>query len=448
MAIDMTYRESLAYLNQFVNYEVRPPTPSDTKAFHLAEFDRFLDTLGAPHRTFPSILIAGSKGKGSTAAMLAAMLAQAGMRTGLYTSPHLVTIRERVQVDRQLINQQAFATLMSDLRRHLEQIQARPAQNFRTFFELLTALAFCYFARQQVDIAVVEVGLGGRLDSTNVLPALLSVITPIGFEHTHILGDTLSAIASEKAGIIKPNGSVIVAPQEAEVLEVFDKRCQLRQASSYLAQRDFTCSTRQTTAEGSLIDFSGFGLDLRRLPVPLIGQHQVTNAAVALAAVGFLRQQGWPLDEHDIRQGLASVSWPGRLEIIDRMPCVVLDAAHTVESARCLATSLATLFTYQRLHLILGFSKDKKITPMVDLLAPMADTAIATGFSNPRAFDPHRLTGILRSHCKHVYTCEDPISALAYARTLAKPDDLICMTGSLILLGELKSRLAGLALEF
>lgn len=448
MPIDMTYDEALEYLNRFVNYEVKPQGTYDTKLFNLTDFEDFLYALGAPHQSFPSILIAGSKGKGSTAAMIAAMLSKSGLRTGLYTSPHLMTIRERVQVDRQLVDPLTFAALMSELRLHLERKQAQPAQNFRTFFELITALAFLYFARQQVDIAVVEVGLGGRLDSTNVLSPQLSVITPVGYEHTHILGETLSAIASEKAGIIKPNSTVIVAPQEAEALEVIEKRCQLQHASLYLAQRDFTFSCPSTTVTRSCINFQGFELEMNNLSIPLIGRHQAVNAAVALAVVGYLQQQGWAVDGCQLRQGLSTVSWPGRLEIIDQAPCVVLDAAHTVESARCLATTLATLFDYKKLHLILGFSNDKKIDHMVDLLAPMADTAIATGFSSPRAFDPSRLASMLYAHCDHVHVSNDPAAALSYARTLAAPEDLICITGSLILLGELKTHLAGRSLEF
>lgn len=448
MPMDMTYDESLNYLHQFVNYEIRPQASYDTKHFNLADFANFLHTLGAPQSAFASILIAGSKGKGSTAAMIAGMLSQAGWRTGLYTSPHLVTIRERVQIDRQLISRQAFAALLSELRGHLERKRSEPERNFRTFFELLTALAFLYFARQQVDIAVVEVGIGGRLDSTNVLSPQVAVITPIGFEHTHILGNTLSAIATEKAGVIKPHSTVVMAPQEAEVVEVVEKRCHLQSASLHLATRDFTYICLQTTARGNRINFQDSGLEMKNLAIPLSGQHQVVNAAVALAAVGHLRRQGWTLDARHLRQGLAEVSWPGRLEVIDHHPCVILDAAHTVESARCLATALATLFDYKRLHLILGFSRDKNIHQIVKVLAPMATSVIATGFSNPRAFDPYQLAGILQPHCEQIHIRTDPATALAFARTQAEPDDLICLTGSLILLGELKARLAGQALEF
>ncbi len=448
MPTDMTYEESLHYLNQFINYEARPRAIYDHEHFDLTNFGAFLATLGAPHLALPSILIAGSKGKGSTAAMIAGMLSQAGLRTGLYTSPHLVTIRERVQVDRQLISPHAFAALMSELRAHLASATVKPEKNFRTFFELLTALAFLHFARQQVDMMVVEVGLGGRLDSTNVLTPSIAVITPIGFEHTHILGETLSAIADEKAGIIKPHGEVIVAPQEPQVLEVVEKRCERQQAILHDATHAFTWCQLETAWGENRINFHGFDLDLKSLLIPLMGQHQAINGAVALAVLGRLRQQGWCIEEQHLRQGLAGVSWEGRLEVIDRQPLVVLDAAHTIESARCLADALTSLFPYKRLHLILGFSGDKKIHDIVNILAPIACTTIATGFSNPRAFDPNQLAIISRSFCRHVQMASDPASALIRARAQADPEDLICITGSLLLLGELKACLAGQSLEF
>src|SRR3989449_5825916 len=196
MAPALTYEEALAYLAQFINYETHQPLAYDSRRFNLRAFEAFLETLGSPHLAFPSVHIAGSKGKGSTAAMVASILSQAGLRTGLFTKPHLVTIRERTQIDRQMISREEFAALVSELQTHVDGGAVAPRQRFRTFFELTTALTFLYFARHQVDIAVVEVGLGGRLDTTNVLTPQVAVLTPIGLEHTRLLGDTLAAIAS------------------------------------------------------------------------------------------------------------------------------------------------------------------------------------------------------------------------------------------------------------
>jgi dihydrofolate synthase/folylpolyglutamate synthase len=448
MASVLTYQDALAYLRQFINYESSQRVPYDTEHYNLASFEDFLQSLGAPHRAFPSVHIAGSKGKGSTAAMVAAILSQAGLRTGLFTQPHLVTIRERTQIDRQLISQEDFAALVTELRDHIETALPPKARRFRTFFELTTALTFLYFARQQVDIAVVEVGLGGRLDTTNVLTPQVAVLTPIGLEHTHILGDTLAAIAGEKAGIIKPQSHVVSAPQAPEVVEVFEKRCQSQRASLLLAGRDFAWQVVETTWQGSRWHFDGDGLHLTDLFVALPGQHQAANAAVALTVAAQLRQQGWPLSEQYLRQGLVTVRWEGRLELLGRAPWVVLDAAHTIESAQCLRDALTTLFPHERLLLVLGMAADKKVAEILAVLAPVTHEAIVTRFGNPRAYDPQRLSDILRQHSVPALLASDPAAALALARTRATPADLICVTGSLMLIGELKAHLQGLPLEF
>src|SRR5262245_16490649 len=305
MAAVLTFEEALTYLRQFINYESPQRVPYDAEHFNLTSFEAFLQSLGSPHRAFPSVHIAGSKGKGSTAAMIAAMLSQAGLRTGLYTQPHLVTIRERTQINRQLIRPEEFAALVTELRDHVEAMAPPRERRFRTFFELTTALTFLHFARQRVDVAVVEVGLGGRLDTTNVLTPQVAVLTPIGLEHTHILGDTLAAIAGEKAGIIKPQSCVVRAPQAPEVVEVFEKRCQSQHATLSLAERDFTWQVVEISWQGSQLSYDGTGLHLTDVFVPLAGHHQAANAAVALTVAAQLRQQGWPLAEQHLRQGLA-----------------------------------------------------------------------------------------------------------------------------------------------
>jgi dihydrofolate synthase/folylpolyglutamate synthase len=447
MAAALTYDEALAYLRQFINYETRARVPYDGEHFNLGAFENFLQSLGAPHHAFPSVLIAGSKGKGSTAAMVASILSQAGLRTGLFTKPHLVTIRERTQIDRQLISREGFAALVTELRAQVEAGLPR-ARRFRTFFELTTALSFLYFARQGVDIAVVEVGLGGRLDTTNVLTPQVAVLTPIGLEHTHILGDTLAAIAGEKAGIIKPQSRVVSAPQAPEVVEVFEKRCQSQHATLFLAERDFQWRVVESSSAGNWLTFTAWGEHLTDLSVPLPGRHQAANAAVALAVAMQLRQQGWPLQEQHLRQGLATVRWEARLEILGRAPWVVLDAAMTVESARCLRAALEELFPHERLLLVLGMASDKRAADIVATLAPLAHEAIVTRFSISRAYDPQRLADELRRYGVPTQIAPDPAAALALAHSHAQPADLICVTGSLLLLGELKARLQGLGLEF
>ena len=393
------------------------------------------------------MLIAGSKGKGSTAAMIAAILSQAGMRTGLFTNPHLITLRERIQINRQLISRQTFADLVAELQGHLQPARRGQPRRFRTFFELTTALSFLHFARQQVDMAVVEVGLGGRLDTTNVLTPQVAVLTPIGLEHTHILGDTLTAIAGEKAGIIKPHACVVSAPQEPEAAAVFEQQCQEQVATLLMAGRDFGWQVMDASPAGTRMRFRGFGHDLN-VAVPLVGRHQAANAAVAVAVCLQLRQQGWAISDDPIRDGIAEVQWEGRAEIIGRQPWVVLDAAHTVESARCLANTLDELFDAERLFLVLGMATDKKVEDFVAALAPLAHEVIVTAFRSPRACKPQRLADEVRRHGVAVRLAEAPEQALALARAAARPTDAICVTGSVLLLGELKAHLLNQPLEF
>ena len=444
----LTYEQALAYLSQFINYESGQRVPYAPEHFNLDAFAAFLHELGDPHRAFPSVLIAGSKGKGSTAAMIAAILSQAGLRTGLFTNPHLVTLRERTQIDRQLISESAFAALVSELRGHLQPTQRGRSRRFRTFFELTTALSFLHFARQQVDIAVVEVGLGGRLDATNVLTPQVAVLTPIGLEHTHILGDTLAAIAGEKAGIIKPQACVVSAPQEPEAAAVFEKRCQEQRAMLSMAGQDFVWQVIGVSAEGTHMRFRGFGREIDDITVSLVGRHQAANAAVAVAVCLQLRQKGWTISDDPIRHALAAVQWEGRAEIIGRQPWVVLDAAHTVESARCLADTLSELFGAERLFLVLGMATDKKVEDVVALLAPLAHEVIVTVFHSPRACKPQRLADEVRRHGVAVRLAETPGQALALARAKARPTDAICVTGSVLLLGEIKAHLLNQSLEF
>jgi dihydrofolate synthase/folylpolyglutamate synthase len=297
-------------------------------------------------------------------------------------------------------------------------------------------------------MAVVEVGLGGRLDTTNVLTPAVAVLTPIGLEHTHILGNTLAAIAGEKAGIIKPQSCVVSAPQAPEVIEVFEKRCQSQHATLWRAERDFAWQVVESSWQGSQIHYTGSGLHLDNLFVPLPGHHQAANAAVALTVAARLRQQGWQLSDEHLRQGLATVHWEGRLEILQRAPWVVLDAAHTVESARHLRAALTDLFPHERLILVLGMAADKKVDDIIATLAPVTHAAVATRFSNPRACDPQQLADVLRRHHVPTHLAPDPVAALALARSHATRADLICVTNSLMLIGELKARLQGLPQEF
>ncbi len=443
-----TYDEALAYLRQLINYEAPQPVSYDPEHFNPNTLESFLQSLGAPHHDFASVHIAGSKGKGSTAAIVAAILEHAGLRTGLYSSPHLISIRERAQINRQWISRDDFAALVSELRDHVEQTGYRQTARIRTFFELTTALSFLYFARQKADIAVVEVGLGGRLDTTNVLMPNVAAITPIELEHTRVLGDTLTAIAGEKAGIIKSKSSVVSAAQAPEVIEVLEQRCQAQQATLMIDGRDFHSEVVNVSSEGSTFHFRGFGHHWRDLHIPLLGRHQVANATVALAIIAQLQTQGWAISAAHIAKGLSQVQWEGRLEIVARRPWTVFDGAFTIEAAQHLRRSLTELFDYQRLWLVLGLSADKNLSGIVECLGTLAHEVIVTPFSNPRTCDPHQLAEVVRRQGVPARIAPNPETAFAWAQAAAHPDDMICVAGSLFLLGEIKAKQQGSTLEF
>ncbi|ETW96361.1 MAG: hypothetical protein ETSY1_26915 [Candidatus Entotheonella factor] len=443
-----TYDEALSYLRQLTNYEAPQPVPYNPEHFNLATLEAFLQRLGAPHHAFASVHIAGSKGKGSTAAMVASVLERAGFRTGLFSSPHLVSIRERTQINRQWISPEDFAALAAELRERVDQTGGGQTGRKLTFFEFNTALSFLYFARQRVDIAVVEVGLGGRLDTTNVLAPKVAAITPIELEHTRILGETLAAIAREKAGIIKPSSCVVSAAQAPEVVEVIEKQCQTQQATLALAGREFNSEIIASSLDGNTFHFRGLGHRWHDLNVPLLGRHQVGNASVALAILARLIAQGWAITMDHVAQGLAQVHWEGRLEIIDRQPWIICDGAFTVEAAQHLRRSLTELFDYQRLWLVLGLASDKNRSGIIECLGSLAHEVIVTPFQNPRSCDPQQLAADVQRQGVPVRIAPDSITALAWAQAAANPDDMICIAGSLFLLGEIKARQRGLTPEF
>lgn len=444
----LTYDEAFAYLRQLTNYEAPQSAPINAEHFNLATLDAFLQMLGAPQHAFASVHIAGSKGKGSTAAIVAAILECAGFRTGLFSSPHLVSIRERTQINRQWISPEHFAALVAELRDYIHaRINLRTGRQL-TFFEFNTALSFLYFARQHIDIAVVEVGLGGRLDTTNVLTPKVAAITPIELEHTQILGETPAAIAGEKAGIIKPTSAVVSAAQAPDVIDVIEQRCHMQQATLAVAGRDFHSTITSSSKNGSTFHFRGLGHYWHDLNLALLGRHQVDNASVALAIIAHLIAQGWAINSDQIAQGLSQVVWEGRLEILDRQPLTICDGAFTVEAAQHLRRSLIELFDYEHLWLVLGLSADKNLSGIIECLGTLAHEVIVTPFQNPRSCDPQQLAAQVRRQDVPVRIAPDPITAWAWARAAAQPDDLICIAGSLFLLGEIKAWQRGSAPEF
>lgn len=440
----LSFADALSYLDGFINYERQPGVSYNRDTFNLEEFERFLERLQSPQRRLKTVVVAGTKGKGSTAAMIAAIAQASGLRVGLYTSPHLCSIRERIRVDGAMIAEDDFAALVAELMPHIEAAGMAGVRRFRTFFEILTAMALQHFLRLGVDLAVLEVGLGGRLDATNVATPLVSVITPISFDHTEVLGDTIPKIAREKAGIIKPHGLAVVAPQRPEALAVIQEVCVQQGARLFDVAREVRWQPLQCDWTGSRFDLQSAVRTYPALETPLAGPHQILNAATAIATVEQLQAQGLALSVEGIRQGVQQVQWEGRLETVSRQPWVVLDGAHNRDSARCIRDALTTCFQYRRLILVLGISANKNLAGIVEELAPLAAVTIATRAMVPRAAPPQQVAELAAKWCGRILVEEEPQRGLTMAIAEARADDLVLVTGSLYLVGDAKRLLPAL----
>jgi dihydrofolate synthase/folylpolyglutamate synthase len=398
----------------------------DSMRFGLEAITELLMRLGNPQNSYKTILIAGTNGKGSTAAMTASILHSAGCKVGLYTSPHLIDVRERIVVNGKKITKKEFCQIVANVKSRLKQ----PV----TYFEFLTAVAFLYFQHQKVDIAVLEVGLGGRLDATNVCKPIVSVITNIGFDHTAYLGRSLAAIAREKAGIIKRSGVCITAAKQKKVLEVVKKVCLDRRAKLYCLGSDI----RIKRQKDGLLTFHGLQRNLNNLSLPLLGSHQCSNAALALAAVELCCKKGFQVDDVAISRGLANTQWDARLEILQNHPLFLLDGAHNPAGMRALCQSLKRDFSYQQLIFIFGALADKDYREMLRIMAKLSPRIIITQLKAGRAVPVGDMERVLNKWGYPVIVTENVGKAIERAQAIADRKDLICATGSLYLAGEVK----------
>ncbi len=433
----MDYQEALDYILKFADYERQPRS---AVVFDLRRVELLLERLGNPQKAARSIHVAGTKGKGSTAAMIATILTRAGYRVGLYTSPHLLSFTERIQVSGKPIAEDAFARLTQLLQPEVEAVNRDGTFGELTTFELLTALAFAYFREMGVDYQVVEVGLGGRLDATNVVQPMVAVITSISYDHTDVLGDTLTKIATEKAGIIKPGSTVVCSPQFPEAMAVIKGVC--RERGARLVPVDSQCWQRTAfTPEGQSFTLKGRHGEYN-LTIPLLGEHQLENAAVAVSVVEVMTEMGVKIAPASITAGLANVYWPGRLQIVHRQPWVIVDGAHNAYSARRLGEALRQYFPFDRLILIFGASSDKQVGGMVAQLAPLAREVVVTRSRHPRAVAPAVLVSEFSTWGTVTEVAGSVAAAVELALAKAKPQDLICATGSIFVIAEVMEYLA------
>ncbi len=444
----MTYDEAVAYLESFTNYEQRHQ-PQAMRQVRLERMQQLCDRLGEPQRRFRCVLVTGTNGKGSICAMLYSMLRESPLRVGLYTSPHLEHLRERIRVWDQgpcerahgddWILEEEFAAGMERLQPVVERMREDSCDGPPTYFEVLTALAFAHFARRQVDIAVLEVGLGGRLDATNVAEPVVSIIGPIDVDHADVLGADPVAIAREKAGIIKPRQTVITAPQQEGVLPVLRAVCDERAAMLLEFGRDLTASILEHNLEGLVASVTALRGIYDSLEIPLLGRHQARNAALAVAALEALSHTGVPYTM--VAQGLARVEWPGRIEVVHDVPLVIMDGAHNPHAAQALRETLEELSPGRPIHLLIGMSADKSITPFIESFRGIATGATCARSRHPRAMDAATLAGHVVPSVPDVHAMSDPADAYTYVLNAVSPDHVIVVTGSLFLVGQIRAAL-------
>lgn len=432
----MTYSQAVAHLYA-LGHELHGTPPAK---FDLAHMRVLAAALGDPQKRFTSVLIAGTNGKGSTAATLASILQAAGHRTGLYTSPHLVRINERIRIHGEPISDQDFAAAYNKVDATAKQLVERGDLPWHpSFFESVTAIAFEHFARSGVDIAVLEVGMGGRLDATNIVDPLVSIITDISLDHQKFLGSTIAEIAGEKAGIIRENGAVVLLPQHPQANDVLgravlDKNARAVSATAFMPPVTPEADERTASGEGAYT-VTALGQELRIQPA-LVGRHQLRNTALAIAAAVELNALGVTVTSTAIENGVKQTRWPARLQRVPGAPEVLFDVAHNPDGAWALRAALSHLYADRRQVFLFGAMRDKAVAEVASILFPLAFAVVATRADNPRAATPEEIAEAgARTGAEILLEANVP-AALAKARDLAGTDGVVVVTGSIYLAGE------------
>ena len=441
-SIDARYKSALDDLFRRINYETRPDQARSIADFQLERMRRLLELLGNPQTSMPCVHIAGSKGKGSTAVMVARILEAAGFRVGLFTSPHAHRYEERFAVNQVIAQPEEVVALVDQLKLVVKRIESESIGT-PTFFELTTAAGWLHFRKQNVDIAVIEVGLGGRLDTTNVCNPAVSVVTSISKDHTRLLGDTEELIAREKAGIIKQGIPVVSGVTKDGPQRVIHEVAAAESAPIHQLGEQFSTVSPVASSDPLTpwsFDYSSDSLTLNNVQLAMLGQHQTRNAAVAIAAVTRLDQNKFPVNEQQIREGLRSANLPLRIQALQRDPTLVVDAAHNVASAQALSETLKSVQARKRVC-IFSSSRDKDVAEILRILSPSFDHFVLTSYqTNPRAISLRDLEELASKVLTGSFeTAKDPEDALTHVLEIAEPEDLICATGSFFLAAEVEN---------
>ena len=427
----ITYSEALDYIYDLTKYGIK---------LGLKNINYLLYLLGEPHKKLKIIHVAGTNGKGSTCSSISSILQSAGYKVGLYTSPHLVDFTERFIINQKSISRKKVSELLERIKPYIEKVANTPSYNHPTFFEVITSMAFLYFFEEQVDFLVLEVGLGGRLDATNVCEPLISVITHIDYDHMDELGNSLKEIAREKGGIIKPEGIVISSNQYEEAYNEIKKIADDRNSLIYSVGREIIYQIVKSDIKGVIFDLKGIYHEYKNLHTPLLGRHQADNSAAAITAIEALKIRGVNITEKAIRAGLGKVNWTGRLEIIQNNPTLVLDGAHNPNGVKVVRDALKEIFSYHRLILVLAIFADKDYKKMIQIIVPNADLVIAAKTESPRAASPRIIAKEAAQYIDQnkIIVTENIPQAINCALSNSNEDDLICITGSLYTAGEAK----------
>lgn len=434
MDIETSYNKALDYLYSFVDYSLKHTSELVKAEFNLERMRDLMSLLGNPERKYPTLHVAGTKGKGSTSAFMATALKSAGYNTGLYTSPHLQDFCERIQVNGESIPHADLAELVEEIKPAVSKIP------FITTFELTTALAFLYFSKVKVDYAVIEVGLGGRLDATNIITPIVSVITSLSMDHTAVLGNTLALIAGEKAGIIKNGIPVVSSPQKEEALQVLEKTAEVHSSKFILVGRDWKYQEKRSSLDGQDMEVWNKGGEPVNFHLQLLGNHQVQNSATAYTGLQIARKSGLEITDEDIIKGFAQTFWPARFEIVRKEPPVILDSAHNPDSAEKLHNTLNEYFPGRKSVLIFGASEDKDVPAMFAEWKPILSLIITTRADHPRALDPEQLANLAQEQGIPFEVTQSVDVALDKALDIAdQTKDIILSAGSMFVTAEVRT---------